>query len=164
MSTSPSVRMEKVDGRQVIDFATLDELVRSAPYHQWLGVRLKALSENEVELLLPWREEFVSNPRIRYTHGGILATLIDLAADYAIAAKLGRGVPTVDLRIDYHKAAMPGPLVARASVIKIGGTLATAEARVFDDKDALIASGRGVYLTMSRGTREARTEGDTNGV
>ena len=133
-----------------IDFAGLDALVRNSPFHQWLGVELRSLSLTAVELAMPWREEFVSHPEIRYTHGGILATLIDLAADYAIAAKLGRGVPTVDLRVDYHKPAMPGPLLARASVIRLGATLATAEARIYDESNALLASGRGVYLTLSR--------------
>lgn len=131
-------------------FEALDELIRSSPYHQWLGVALKTLGEDEIEIAMPWREEFVSEPRIRYTHGGLLMTLIDLAADFAIAAKIGRGVPTVDLRVDFHRAAMPGPLVAKASVIKLGGTLATAEARIFDEAGALVASGRGVYLTLER--------------
>ena len=133
-----------------LDFAALDVLVRGSPFHRWLGVGLSKLTPDLVELTLPWREEFVSDPKIRYTHGGILATLIDLAADYAITARLGRGVPTVDLRIDYHKAAMPGPLLARAHVIKLVGTLATAEAHVYDEAGALIASGRGVYLTLIR--------------
>jgi uncharacterized protein (TIGR00369 family) len=52
--------------------------------------------------------------------------------------------------VDFHRAAMPGPLLARASVIKLGGTLATAEARVLDESGALLASGRGVYLTLAR--------------
>jgi uncharacterized protein (TIGR00369 family) len=134
----------------VLDFAALDDLVRGAPFHRWLGVTLKALSEAGVEILLPWREEFVSDPDERYTHGGILAALIDLAGDYAIAASLGRGVPTVDMRVDYHRTALPGPLVARARTIKLGSTLATAEAKVFDSNDRLIASGRGVYLTLAR--------------
>jgi uncharacterized protein (TIGR00369 family) len=134
----------------VLDFRALDELVRDAPFHRWLGVTLKSLSERGVEILLPWREEFVSDPKVRYTHGGILAALIDLAGDYAIAAQLGRGVPTIDMRIDYHRTALPGPLVARANVIRIGGTLATAEAQVFDNNGMLVASGRGAYLTLSR--------------
>lgn len=134
-----------------IGFAELDKLVRNSPFHHWLGVRLKALRDDEIEIEMPWREEFVSHPGIRYTHGGILATLIDLAADYAVAARIGRGVPTVDLRVDYHKAAMPGPLIAKASIIKVGGTLATAEARVYDESGrTLLASGRGVYLTLQR--------------
>lgn len=135
---------------QALDFDALAALVRNSPFHEWLGVSLASLRDNEIEITMPWRAEFVSHPAVRYTHGGILATLIDLAADYAIAARLGRGVPTIDLRVDFHKAAMPGPLKARANVIKLGSTLATAEARVFDEAQSLIASGRGVYLTMSR--------------
>src|SRR5262245_42062358 len=134
----------------VVDFDTLDRMVRNAPFHAWLGVSLKSLSDEGIEIALPWREEFVSDPNVRYTHGGILAALIDLAGDYAVAARLGRGVPTIDMRVDYHRTALPGLLVARANVIKIGSTLATAEAQVFDKDDKLIASGRGAYLTLSR--------------
>jgi uncharacterized protein (TIGR00369 family) len=131
-------------------FADLAVMVTNSPFHAWLGVRLKRLDADEIEIAMPWREEFVSDPVARYTHGGVIAALIDLAADYAIAARIGRGVPTVDMRVDFHKAAMPGPLNAVARVIKLGGTLATAGAEVFDEKGALIASGRGLYLTMSR--------------
>ena len=60
--------------------------------------------------------------------------------------QVGRGLEPGDCLV----AAMPGPLLARARVIKLGGTLATAEAQLYDEHDALIASGRGVYLTRSR--------------
>jgi uncharacterized protein (TIGR00369 family) len=136
-------------GAPVLDFATLAAMVRDCPFHVWLGVELLALDETGVVITMPWRDEFVSDSTAGYAHGGILASLIDLAADYAIAARLGRGVPTVDLRIDYHRAAMPGRLVARAGLIKLGSTLATAESRIFDASDNLIASGRGVFLTRA---------------
>jgi uncharacterized protein (TIGR00369 family) len=133
-----------------VTFEALDAMVRNSPFHAWLGVSLSALDDEQVTIDMPWREEFVSDPVARYTHGGVIAALIDLAADYAIAARIGRGVPTVDMRVDFHKAAMPGPLTARARIIKLGGTLATAGAEAFDAGGALIASGRGLYLTMTR--------------
>ncbi len=68
----------------------------------------------------------------RYTHGGILAALIDLAADWAMVKQTGRGVPTIDLRVDYHRPAMPGDLTAHGKVIRGGSQFATAEAQVFD--------------------------------
>jgi acyl-coenzyme A thioesterase PaaI-like protein len=37
----------------------------------------------------------------------VLASLVDLAAD-AVAARLGRSASTVDMRVDYYRAAMPG--------------------------------------------------------
>jgi len=51
------------------------------------------------------------------------------------------------LRVDYHRAAMPGDLVARGKVIKFGSAISVAEAQVFDEGGNLLASGRGVYST-----------------
>jgi uncharacterized protein (TIGR00369 family) len=129
------------------DFETLARMVVASPFHRWLGVRLSALAEDHVELELPWRPEFVSVETAGYTHGGILGAFVDIAADYAIAAKLGRGLPTVDMRVDFHRPAMAGTLTARANVLKLGATLCSAEARIFAADGALVASGRGVYLS-----------------
>jgi len=122
-------------------------LVTRAPYHQWLGVSVIALADDGIELKAKWREEWVVNTERGYTHGGILAALIDLAADWALVKQTGRGVPTIDLRIDYHRPAMPGDLTARGKVIRNGSQFATAEAEIFDQDGKLIASGRGTYFT-----------------
>jgi uncharacterized protein (TIGR00369 family) len=123
------------------------EMIRRAPYHQWLGLELVALTDDSIELKAKWREEWVVHPERRYTHGGVLAALIDLAADWAMVRRTGRGVPTIDLRVDYHAAAMPGDLFARGKVIRFGGQFSTAEAQVLDGSGKLLASGRGTYLT-----------------
>jgi uncharacterized protein (TIGR00369 family) len=132
-----------------LDFATLAAMVKDCPFHQWLGVELVSLDARGISIRMPWRAEFVSDPDRGYAHGGVLASLIDLAADYAVAARLGRGAATVDMRVDFHRAAMPGPLIARAAVIKVGSTLATAEARVLDQNDGLVASGRALFFTRA---------------
>lgn len=129
---------------------TLEEvrkLVTQAPFHQWLGIEVLALHADGIEVKATWREEWVVNQELRYTHGGILATLIDLAADWALIKHTGRGVPTIDMRIDYHAAAMPGDLFARGKVVKSGRQFSTAEAHVFNSEGKLLASGRGTYFT-----------------
>lgn len=131
-----------------------DELaarITVAPFHQWLGLELTGMDEKGIELTAPWREEFVVNVDLGYTHGGILAALIDVAADYAIAAKLGRPLPTIDMRVDYHRPAFQGNLIVEARVLKLGGNFCTGEARVHDEKGKLLASGRGVYLSAPLG-------------
>jgi uncharacterized protein (TIGR00369 family) len=125
----------------------VQELITRAPYHQWLGLKVIAVSPDGIELKATWREEWVVNLERRYTHGGVLAALIDLAADWAMVARTGRGVPTIDLRVDYHSAAMPGDLIARGKVIRFGGQFSTAEAQIFDEQGKLLASGRGTYFT-----------------
>jgi len=80
-------------------------------------------------------------------HGGILASLIDLTGLYAIIAAGGVARATVDLRVDYHRAATNGPLRAIGQVVKLGKTISTADTRILDDDDRLVASGRGTYLS-----------------
>ena len=121
--------------------------ITRAPYHQWLGLKVIAMHDDGIELTATWREEWVVNPERRYTHGGILAALVDLAADWAMLKKLGRPVPTIDLRVDYHAAAMPGDLTAKGKVVRQGGQFSCAEAYVYDKDGKLLASGRGTYFT-----------------
>src|SRR5262245_24934298 len=125
----------------------VQQLITRGPYHQWLGLHVVSVGEGEIELKATWREEWVVNPDRRYTHGGVLAALLDLAADWALVSKTGRGVPTIDLRVDYHSAAMPGDLTAKGKVVKFGGQFSTAEAHIFDQSGKLLASGRGTYFT-----------------
>lgn len=122
-------------------------LITRAPFHQWLGLTVVAVGDDTIEIKAKWREEWVVNPERRYTHGGILAALIDLAADWAMVRKTGRGVPTIDMRVDYHRAAMPCDLTARGKVVRFGGQFTTAEAEIIDSDGKLIATGRGTYFT-----------------
>ncbi len=130
-----------------ITLEQVQALVIRAPFHQWLGLTVLAVGDDSIEIKATWREEWVVNVERRYTHGGILAALIDLAADFALVKQTGRGVPTIDMRIDYHRAAMPGDLIARGKVIRAGSQFSTAEAEIFDLDGKLIASGRGTYFT-----------------
>jgi uncharacterized protein (TIGR00369 family) len=127
----------------------LQQLITRGPFNQWLNFTVIRSDAEGLELKAAWREEWVVNPDRRYTHGGILAAIVDVAADYAIAAELGRPVPTIDLRVDYHKVAMPGDLTAKANVVRIGSQYSTAESYVFDKDGTLVASGRGTYFTAS---------------
>jgi uncharacterized protein (TIGR00369 family) len=125
----------------------VEALLLRGPYHRWLGLKVVAVGADEIELRATWREEWVVNAERRYTHGGILAALVDLAADWAMVGRTGRGVPSIDLRVDFHAAAMPGDLTAKGRVVRFGGQFSTSEAQVLDAAGKLLASGRGTYLT-----------------
>ena len=100
-----------------------------APYHQWLGLKVIAVSDDGIEIKATWREEWVVNPERRYTHGGVLAALVDLARRLGDgAASTGRGVPTIDLRVDYHAAAHARRSHRKGKIVRMGGQFSTAEA------------------------------------
>ena len=122
-------------------------MITRAAYHQWLGLKVNAIHDDGIELTATWREEWVVNPERRYTHGGVLAALIDLAADWAMIKTLGRPAPTIDLRVDFHSPAMPGDLTCHGKVVKVGSQFSSSESFVFDTSGKLLASGRGTYFT-----------------
>ena len=134
---------------QTIDIEKLQQLISHGPFNKWLNLKVLKAGEDGIEIKAAWRDEWMVNPERRYTHGGILAAILDVAADYAIAVKLGRPVPTIDIRVDYHKAAMPGDLTAKGRVVRMGNQFSTAEAYLYDEEGALIASGRGTYFTAA---------------
>jgi uncharacterized protein (TIGR00369 family) len=129
--------------------AAVEEMMTRGPFNKWLGLRIQKVDEDGIELTATWREEWVVNPQRGYTHGGILAAIIDVTADWALVAHTGRGVPTIDMRVDYHRAAMPGDLTAKGRIVRLGSQFSVAEASVYDKEGALLASGRGVYLTAA---------------
>jgi len=125
----------------------LQRLIARGPYHRWLGLEVLDCGEDFVEVKATWREEWMANPDRKQTHGGILAALIDLGADWALTSRTGHAVPTIDMRVDYHRAAMPGDLVVKGRVVKFGSQFSVCEAQVFDTESRLVASGRGTYFT-----------------
>ena len=130
-----------------LDLATAQTLLDGAPFHRWLGLRMVHCGEGRCEVHLPFREELLGDPDVPYVHGGILASLLDIAGDFAVASLLGRGVPTIDMRVDYLRTAGRIDLVGRASVVKMGRTLAVVDAEVMDDAQRKLAAARALYST-----------------
>lgn len=118
------------------------------PFHRFLGLKVESVGDGEITLTAAFRDEWVVNVEGGYIHGGVLAALVDLSADWALVSRTGRGVPTIDLRVDYHRAAR-GHLRAVGKAIKFGRQFSVAEAQVFDAEGQLVASGRGLYAMPS---------------
>jgi uncharacterized protein (TIGR00369 family) len=94
-------------------------------------------------------EEYHYNP-IGTVHGGLAATLIDSALSCAVQTLLpaGKGYTIVELKLNYIR-----PLTQRTSLIRSIGTvihqgrlIATAEAKVIDEQDKLVAHDVGTCL------------------
>jgi uncharacterized protein (TIGR00369 family) len=124
---------------------SVQALLTRGPFHQWLGLQVLRVGDGEIDIKATWRPEWVVNPDAGYTHGGILAALIDLCADWALVSTTGRGVPTIDMRVDYHRAAMKGDIVCKGKVVKGGKQFSVCEASLYNEQGQLLASGRGVY-------------------
>jgi uncharacterized protein (TIGR00369 family) len=121
--------------------------IDSSPFNRLLGLELIRAEDGVVEMRLAWRDELGRADDSDWYHGGVISALIDIAGDYAIASRLGRGVPTIDLRVDYLRPARRGDLRALARAVKIGRTVGVADVELRDANDAVVAIGRCAYST-----------------
>lgn len=130
--------------------ARLREEMERPPFHALLRPQAVAADAGEgtVEIRLPYRDEFRRAPGEAGYHGGVIATLIDLAGHAAVAVKVGRMAPTIDLRIDYLRAPAGGDLIARGKLLRAGRSIARADVEIIDATDKVVAVGRGTYSTL----------------
>ena len=82
-------------------------------------------------------------------HGGPIAALIDTAGCYGLVMVLGHGVPTVNFRTDYLRPAIDTSLRAVAQVRRVGRTVGVVDVDVYDDKERLVAVGRGTFASKA---------------
>lgn len=127
------------------------ELLGSSPFHELLGLELVAtdLATETLELLMPFNPDVERAPGSGQYHGGIIASFIDIAGDFALVWALGFGVPTINFRTDYLRPAFNTPLRARARIRRIGRSVGVVDVDVFDDQGRLVAMGRGTYGTRA---------------
>ena len=71
-------------------------------------------------------------------HGGVLATMIDVAMGTAVATTGGQSPVTVSLAVTYLEPAQAGRLEARARVRKRGRRLMVVEAEVVQGEDVVV--------------------------
>jgi uncharacterized protein (TIGR00369 family) len=120
------------------------------PFHRFL--RPEPISVDAaagvVVIRLPYRPEFRRAEDSSDYHGGVIAALIDLAAHAAIAVQIGRMAPTVDLRIDYLRAAPGVDLTATANVLRLGKSIGRADVEISGEGSSLLAVGRGTFSTL----------------
>lgn len=78
-------------------------------------------------------------------HGGALASLVDVAGDFAVALAVGGAVPTIDLRVDYLRPAFGPHVDAEATARRVGRTVGIADVDVLGADGKLVTIGRGCY-------------------
>jgi uncharacterized protein (TIGR00369 family) len=132
---------------------TIEEIQRyldASPFISFLGLKVLSAdpAREEVVMRAPMRPEFERGPGTEQWHGGPLAAIIDTVGDFALGMLLGRGIPTINFRVDYLRPAIKTDLVVTARVRRNGRSIGIADVDVHDQNGALIAIGRATYSTQ----------------
>ncbi|WP_199258916.1 PaaI family thioesterase [Paracoccus binzhouensis] len=125
------------------------QFIEVIPHARALGMSFGELSEQGAEIWLPWREDLVGDPRSGVIHGGVISALMDTCCGAAVMVHPtgARSTATIDLRIDYMRAATPGQTIrAKASCYHITRSVAFVRAVAMDDDDSRpVASATGAF-------------------
>lgn len=140
MSEQPTVTRE-----------TLEATLSASPFQKILQLSLEGFdaTAQTVALRARYGPQVERSAGSGQYHGGVIASLIDIAGDFALIAVLGFGVPTINFRVDYLRPATRTDLVAEARVRRAGRTIGVVDIDVLDDQRRLIALGRGCYSTQA---------------
>lgn len=118
------------------------------PFHHFLRPQpVDVDAQGTVTVRLPFRPEFRRAHESPFYHGGIIASLADITAHAAIAVQVKRMVPTIDLRIDYLRAAPEGDLTATGRVLIVGRSIGRADVEIRGTSGKLLAVARGAFST-----------------
>jgi uncharacterized protein (TIGR00369 family) len=129
----------------------LSTWLAESPFHQVLGLRIESVDPTNQTLTIRcvYGRNVERAAGTSQYHGGVIASLIDIAGDFALIAVLGHGVPTINFRVDYLRPASNTDLLAEARVRRAGRTIGVADIDVNDTNGRLIAIGRGCYGMQS---------------
>lgn len=129
----------------------LDKIIQSAQFHKFMQMELiDADSESgEITLKLAYDEKYTLFPEPGSYHGGIIASLLDVAGTMACTLITESPTPTANMRVDYIKSPRKCDLYARTSVHHIGRNLATVDVDLRDESGQLYAVARGNWSVVN---------------
>lgn len=134
------------------DPARLGRFLSGAGHSGWLGIGYHGHCDDWIELALPWREDLVGVPEGGLLASGPIITLMDMATSMSVWLRRGAFSPqaTIDLRIDYARAARPHcTVIGRGECYRLSRSIAFVRGIAYDETpDDPIANVAGTFMLM----------------
>ncbi|PID36653.1 MAG: thioesterase [Rhodobacterales bacterium] len=127
------------------------QFIKAIPHSVALGMELEEIGSGVAQISMPYDPRFIGDPRTGVISGGAVSALMDTCCGAAVISHESAPFPTatIDLRIDYMRAATPGQrITTRATCYHVTRSVAFVRAVAFDDDDTNpVATATGAFTT-----------------
>lgn len=125
------------------------QFIEAIPHAQELGMVLTDIGDGVARIIMPYNEKLIGDPETGVIHGGAVSALMDTCCGAAVMSHPSApgGTATIDLRIDYMRAATPGQTITtEATCHHISRNVAFVRAVALDDDtDRPVATASGAF-------------------
>lgn len=132
-------------------FAT--QFIDAIPHSRALGMRLTDIGDGVATIEMPYDTALIGDPRTGVIAGGAVSALMDTCCGAAVMSHPDNpgATATIDLRIDYMRAAQPGQtIVTTATCYHVTRSVAFVRATTHDgNADNPVATATGAFTVES---------------
>ena len=127
----------------------IEKAFADVPFARLLDIELGKMERGKATLHLGVRDELRQNNGLM--HGGVIASLIDTAAAFAILTVLepNKTTTTVDLTIHYLRPLIKGHATAEARVVRAGRRIIVVAIDVLDEAEHVAATALTTYIRLT---------------
>jgi len=129
------------------------QFIQALPHSVALGMEVVELDGGTAVVSMPYDKKLIGDPKTGVVHGGAVSALMDTTCGAAVMSHPSNpaGTATMDLRIEYLRAAKPGQTITtRATCYHVTRSVAFVRATAHDDGENPVATATGTFTVEAK--------------